>query len=122
MATTLTHTQVRSVQAGPLYRVSDTATAGVNIEKEVFVFKTADDVFNRIATVADMTDYPNTKAQAVLDGKDYYRDAHFQHDYASLKQAADAATAIVGRLKALLVDYDAATNTFVGTTTETLSS
>lgn len=122
MAVTLTHTQVRSVQPGPLYRVDDTATASSGIQKEVFVFQTADDAFNRIATVDDMLNLPNNKPQAILDGKDYYRGAHVVKDYQSLKTADDAATAIVDRIKRLLVQYDEAVNAYIGTTTETLTS
>lgn len=122
MPVTVTHTQVRSVQAGPLYRVDDEVTASSGIDPEVFVFRTSDEAFNRIATVDDMMLLPNTRAQALIDGDDYYRLAQVVKDYESLKTADDAATTIVGRIKQLLVDYDAAVNEFVGTTTETLSS
>lgn len=122
MAVTLTHTQTRSVEAGPLYRVDDLATASAGIQKEVFVFQTIDDEFSRVATVDDMMLLPNSKAQAVLDGKDYYRGDHFVKDYESLQTANNVATAIVGRIKSLLVDYDVAVTAFVGTTTETLTS
>lgn len=118
----ITHTQVRSVQAGPLYRVADTVTASVDIQPQVFVFQTSDNAFNRIATVDDMMTLPTSQAQAVIDGADYYRLNAVTKDYESLKTADDAATAIVDRIKRLLVEYDAAVTEFVGTTTETLTS
>lgn len=118
----ITHTQIRSVQAGPLYRVQDTVTASVGIQQQVFVFETSDQSFNRIATVDDMLSLPTSQAQAVIDGKDYYRLNTVTKDYESLKTAEDAATTIVNRIKLLLVEYDAAVNAFVGTTTETLTS
>ena len=66
MPITITHTQVRSVQAGPVYRVQDTVTASVGIQQQVFVFRTADVSFNRIATVDDMLTLPTSQAQAMV--------------------------------------------------------
>ena len=122
MAVTITHTQTRSVQAGPAYRVHDQATAAVGMQTQVFVFLVNDDSFNRVATVADMQLLANNKPAAVLAGQDAYRLAVVQKDYGTLKTAQDAAATITARLKQLVIDYDAATTAFVGITTATLSS
>lgn len=122
MPVTLTHTQVRSVEAGPAYRTLDTVTASSGIDPEVFVFRVDNDAFEHVASVFDMDNLPNTKLQAVADGKDWYRLATVQRDYDTLVQADEFADTLLARMKRLLVDYDAAANGFVGTTTQTLSS
>lgn len=122
MPVTLSHTQVRSVQAGPTYRTLDTVTASSGIAPEVFVFRVDGDVFEHVATVHDMANLPNTRAQAVIDGKDWYRLATVQRDLDILSDADEFADSLIGRMKALVVEYDAAVTAFIGTTTETLSS
>ncbi len=122
MTVTFTHTQVRSVVAGPLYRVVDTVTAASGIQTQVFVYLVEGDVFSRVASVDDMLTLENTRDAAVLAEDDEYRLATYQQDFNSLATAGDAASTITARLTTLLVDYEAATVDFVGTTTETLSS
>ena len=48
MTVSLTHTQVRSVQAGPAYRTFDTVTASGGIQIQVFVFLVLDDSFQHV--------------------------------------------------------------------------
>lgn len=120
MPVTITHTQTRSVGPGPVYVVNDVVTATVGIAPEVFVFTTDDDSFNRIATVDDMLDLPATKASAVAEGADYYRLPAVTRQFTSVSVADSVALAISDRLTLLAVEYDAAVNDFVGTTTETL--
>lgn len=122
MAVTITHTQTRSVEEGPTYVVHDVVTATTGIEPEVFVLVTDDDSFNRIATVVDMMNLPATQAEALTNGADYYRVSEVERVFTSLSVADNAAITISERLKLLAVEYDAATNAFVGTTTETISS
>ena len=122
MTVSLTHTQVRSVQAGPAYRTFDTVTASGGIQIQVFVFLVLDDSFQHVATVDNMVNLPNTKAQAILDGKDAYRLAVVQKDYPILKDAEEFAATLIQRMKLLVIEYDAAVNSFVGTTTAVISS
>lgn len=122
MPVTITHTQVRSVQVGPAYRTVDTVTASAGIPPQTFVFLVSDDSFQNVATVDNMLNLPSTKAQAILDGKDAYRLAAVQKDFAILSDAEYFATTLSQRMARLVIEYDAAVNEFVGTTTETLSS
>lgn len=122
MSVTITHTQTRTVEEGPVYVVEDVVTATTGIDPEVFVFATDDDRFNRIATVDDMFRLPADASQALTAGVDYYRAAEVRREFTSLRDADNAAITIGERLQLLAVEYDAAVNAFVGTTTETLSS
>lgn len=121
MPITITHTQTRSVVPGPLYVVEDEVTASSGIAPEVFVF-TMEDSYNRIATVDDMLSLQPTKAAAIAAGDDYYRQSDVTRSFQSLSDADSFAIAITDRLKLLVVDYESATEAFIGTTTETLSS
>lgn len=122
MPVSVTHTQTRSVEEGPAYVVYDVVDASDGIAPEVFVFRTDDDAFNRIATIGDMTTLPAGKAAAVAAGADYYRLPDVTRSFASLSAADNAATGISQRIQLLVVEYDAAVTSFIGTTTETLSS
>ena len=116
------HTQIRSTIAGPQYQVQDTINSAVGIETQLFLFRVSDDVFANVCNVDDVSAYPNTKNQAITDGKSYYRLATVTKAFPTLALGQEFADTIKARLKSLMVDYAAATTTFVGTTTESISS
>lgn len=122
MAVTITHTQTRSVEPGPSYVVEDVVTATVGIQPQVYVFSVDDDLYNRIATVDDMLTLSTSRADAIAAGDGYYRLSEVTRSFMSLSDADSFAIAITDRLKLLAVDYEAATEAFIGTTTETISS
>lgn len=122
MATSVTHTQTRSVVAGPLYRVVDTATASVDIEHEVFVFVTDTQAFSRVATVDDMLTLPDTQAEALSAELGYYRLATVTRDFEALTDAKEFAASVNSRLKSLCVDYAAAVAAFIGSESTTVIS
>lgn len=121
MASTITHTQTRSV-VGSKYRVVDTATASVNIPLEPFVFRTVDGVYSRVATATDMAELLNTQVAAQTAGADYYRLATVTQDFDEVGPASDFASGAIARLKQLVVDYDKTVASFIGTNTTTVSS
>jgi len=121
MSSTITHTQTRSIVSNK-YRVLDTATASVNIPLEPFVFTTSDASYNRIASVDDMLNLPNSRATAQSTGKEYYRQASVTIDWDLLAEADDFATTIEVRLKQLVIEYAAVVTDFIGTATTTVSS
>jgi hypothetical protein len=122
MPVSITHTQTRSVEAGPLYRVLSAVTDPVGIQPETFVFRVSDDEFQYVATVPDMLNVLNTKAAAVAAGDDLYRLSSVQRDHVSLLEAQDFGTTLSQRLQALVRQYDVAVNDFTGVTVEALSS
>lgn len=81
--------QVTSVQDGPAYRVKSEVLSAVGMQPEVFVYKTATQVFDHYATVADMELYPQTLQEAQLAALPFYRQASVQRDWptASLMQS-----------------------------------
>lgn len=122
MAASLSHSQTRSVTAENLYRVVDTVTASTGMPPEVFVFRTEDAVYNRIASVGDLQTLLTSQAAAQTAGHPYYRLAAVTMDWALLSQAKDFATTVNARLRDLVKAYDLAVTGFVGSTTETLTS
>jgi len=120
MASTITHTQVRSL-VGDQFQVVDTVTATVIIAPEVFVYQTVGPlVFDHVATVLDMLSFPTSQAAAVLASLPFYRLATVTKIFPAVDQAQDFATTLIQRMTALASEYDVVTTAFVGTTTETL--
>lgn len=121
MTVSLTHTQTRTVEtvaSSAVYRVHDEVTSSTSISAKVFVFTVADDLFSRVATVSDLAVLPDTKAQAITDSLDEYRDETMEQDFTSLTTAIDAAAILRSRLQTLVVEFDTAISSFVGTTTD----
>ena len=118
MASTYTHTQVRSLLVDGTYQVDDHVTASTNIAIEPFVFRYADNLFDHVATADDLLTMPNTPTV----GQSFYRQARVTKVWVYLGDAIGFAAMLEERLKLLLVTYFAATTRFIGTTTETLTS
>jgi hypothetical protein len=115
MATTLTHTQVRSV-SGVNYLVVDTVTAATNgLTIQVFVMSGDTNTFERVADPGDLS-LPTTSTVP------YWRTYTVTGTFATLSDAQDFSQLLETRLQQLVTNYDAALSGFVGTTTETLSS
>jgi hypothetical protein len=114
--------QVRSV-VSDLFRVANTVDQATGIDAEVFVFRTETGFYDRIASVSDVMNVVDvTRAAALAAGNPYYRQAVATKDCTALPEANDFATTVQSRLKTLVVEYNAATTAFVGTTTETYHS
>lgn len=118
----ITHTQTRTIISGPMFRVSDVITAATDIPMAVFVFKVTDDTFSHVATVYDLSTYPDTREQAVEAEQDFYRQTAVTKDWESLGTAIDFAESIKPRLKLLVKDFEKASDLFVGVTVETVES
>ena len=101
--------QVTTPLDGPLYRVFQEITAAVNSSKAVFVYKTSTQVFNHIATIMDMRTWPDTRAQAILDGLNYYRQESVQRDWSTVHDMVEDVNTGVIRVQLLasaLTDED----------------
>ena len=120
--TSVTHTQTRSVVAGPLYRVREQITASVTIDDKIFLFQVADSTYDHVCTVADMAAYPDTRAQAVTDGLGYYRHNDATVDSTDVAVAEEVAAEFIVKIRQLMLDYDAAIVSFAGSTTATIDS
>jgi hypothetical protein len=120
MASSITHTQVRSNPSPSVYRVVDTVTASVVIDDAVFIYVVSNSAYDHVATVNDMQTFPDTRAQAVTDNKAYYRQNTVTKDMTDITTAQEFAGMLVSRMTSLATDYDSVVNAFVGTTTATL--
>lgn len=117
----ITHTLTTSV-VSQLYRVHDIVTASVDIAPEIHVFDTTLEEYSHVATVADMVNYPNTLLQAQTDGKPFYRLAEVTKDFSNLYDAEKMSENMAANIQFLVNTYNTATNEFIGTTTETITS
>ena len=116
-------TQVRSVVSSSDYEVSNTVDQNVDIPAEVFVFSTSTGLYDHVASVGDILSIPDvTQAVAVAAGHQYYRQAASVNDWESLRDARDFAVMVQERLKSLVMAYNTAETSFIGTTMEIYSS
>lgn len=122
MAVTLTVSRVNSITAGALFQAAYTVTASANIGPAVFLTNTATQAFGHVATAADMQTYPDTRAQALVDGAQYYRQNTATVAFAALADTQAFITLTDSRLTALCVEQNALLPGFEGTTVLTVTS
>lgn len=93
--------QVTTALDGPIYRVFQEITEAVNSSKAVYVFTTGTQEFSHIATIMDMRNYPDSYAQAVLDGADFYRLEEVTRDWLTVALMVDDVTMGYNRVQLL---------------------
>ena len=109
MAVSLTLSQARTIEGAGVYKVVSTASAGVGIPTEVFVYKYSGE-YDHVATPFDIKTYPATPTS----GQAFYRTSVGTQtftDVATAKAAADHHKVLVERL---VTDYAASVVGFSG--------
>ena len=101
----------------PVYRSENEVIASEGIPLALFVFAVDTDLFNHVATTYDIETYPDSKAQAVTDGVDFYRQPTVAREYDNITDATTFATHVRTRLNWLAQDYPKTKNEFVGSET-----
>ena len=116
-------TQTRSVVTSAAYHVTNVVDQNVDIPAEVFVFSTETGQYDHIASVGDLLNVPDTtQAAAQAAGNPYYRQSSLVKDWTRLSDAQEFSATVRERLKLLVVEYNKAETSFIGTTTETYTS
>jgi hypothetical protein len=106
----------------PVYKSENEVIASEGIPLALFVFAVATEAFNHIAAVRDLEAYPDTKAQAVTDGVDYYRQPAVTREYDNITDAIEFATHVRARLDFLAQDYPKTKDQFVGSETHVFTT
>ena len=114
MAVTVTRTQTRSIDPGPLYKVIDTCTAALGFDTSIFVYRTAEETFSHVATTRDILSYPATKAAAVTAKSDYYRLPAVTFTSPSLRNAVVFAHDVTVRVQTLCNEFFSSQEAFLG--------
>lgn len=122
MATSLSHSQTRSLTPDSRYRVDSTVVAAVGMPLEVFVYRTEDGSYNRVASVADVMQLPATRAAAQAQRVGFYRQATVSITWDTQAEAEAFSRTVREKLARLAKEYDVALARFVGTTLEILTS
>lgn len=122
MTVSIDLTQIQSVEPGPVYRSDSEVTAATGIATELFVFQTADDVFSHVASVWDVDNIPATKATAIADGADYYREDQVVRDFSGIADAQNFSDYTRARLQVVVNEYNALSVGFEGTENYTIDS
>ena len=119
MSVELQVTQVRTVEAGPLYRVNTSVVYNNGIDRSIFVFNTETEVFEHVATPYGIENYPDSRAESVVGTINYYRQANVVRDFSTAEEAAAFATYTLGRIQLLAREYDIVDSVFEGSSTVT---
>jgi hypothetical protein len=115
--TRLTVTQTRLVIPDNLFQTTTTVTESLGIQPQVFVFRTVDETYSHVATVSDMDWWPNTYAEALEDGKNFYRLAECVVSFEEVDTADEFASYTLTRLDLLTASYSTYKLEFEGSDT-----
>lgn len=106
--------------ASPLYRVKFEIPASVEAPLALFVFEVTDDEYSHPATIYDIQAFPETKAEAVSEGLDCYRQNTVTRDFEELTKALDFINVTRRRLRHTMAELDLKGTDFAGTYAYTL--
>ncbi len=101
------------------YQITTEVTAVEDITAYIFTHYVESESFAHVAYPYDIYNYPETRAEAIALGKDFYRSEVAVTLFPNIDTAQASAEYTMARVKHLTDTYGAATNDFVGTTTET---
>ncbi len=110
-------TQLRTVEEGPIYRVSTSVVYNTGIDRNIFVFNTETEEFEHVASPWDIENLPTTQAQAILDNCDYYRQSSVIKDWDDIEEAIEFAAYTLSRVSSLAQQYELAESAFEGSGT-----
>ena len=89
------------------YRLSLDVTAASGIDRELFVFFVTDGAYSHVATISDLTLYPNNRADAVANDILFYRDSRTELVLSSQIVASNASSSAQARLARVNLDWGA---------------
>jgi len=116
MIVTINLTQNNTIIPGG-YNVNTVVDSATNISKNVFVVDVEFDTFRHVATPYDMSEYPETKQEAIDNGLDFYRVSEVDVAYDNVTTATKYAEYTVNRVSGLTRTYAKTISDFEGTYT-----
>ncbi len=114
--------QTRTVEDGPIYRVTTSVIYAAGVAREIFVFNTETQDFSHVATTYDMENYPDNRTEALTNSAGYYRQAVVDIGYDTVTVATAAAAYTVARVDYLTSTYSTFTDSFEGSDTRIFES
>ena len=109
--------QIRSVLEGPVYRVYTAVIYNQGIDRNIFVFNTATEAFEHVATPWDLENLPTDRQDALNRGIDYNRHENVTRDGDYIDEALEYATYTLARIASLAQAYELAVDQFAGSAT-----
>lgn len=122
MQVQITLRQQNTVEPPDVYQVINTIEATIGIPMALFVFRTSDDSYNRIASVLDIETYPESKAEAVSLDADYYRGPTSTNTFPLIVNAENFARVVQTSLQTLAANYRRYKDNFAGDAVFTYNS
>jgi hypothetical protein len=106
----------------PVYKAENEVVATEGVPLALFVFSVDTEEYNHVASVYDLEAYPDSRAQAITDGVDFYRQPAATREYDNITDATTFATHVRSRLNFLAQDYPKTQDEFVGSETYTFTT
>jgi hypothetical protein len=113
MAVSVSLLQTRSIDTNSQYVVNTTVSAATGVDPALFVYKAQTNVYDHVATLNDLTQYPSGATQ----GAAFYRLDNVTQTFSNVEDAISAAAAHKTLVAALATDYGIATASFLGSET-----
>jgi len=113
--------QTKTIEPGPVYRVTNLVTYAQDIPSKIFVFNTDTQLFEHVATLWDLQNYPLTQTEAINNAIAYYLASECYGDYTNIQSALNFTASIFSRVEGLVRDYAEANGVFEGVTTHTIT-
>lgn len=119
MSVQITLKQTNTVEEGAspgliIYRCVNEIIASEELSLALFVFTVEDEAFSHVATPRDIDLYPESRAEALTLGVDYYRGPLVTQDFTRLDVAEDYIAAMQSRVHWLANVYDRINTAFPG--------
>lgn len=114
--------QTKTIEDGPVYRVTNLVTYSNNIQSQIFVINTELDTFSHVGTVWDLQNYPSSRTTAIAEGIPYYLASQCVKDYDNIQDALSFTAHVYGRVEWLVSTYTEANDVFAGVVTHTVTS
>lgn len=113
--------QEKTIEEGPVYRVTNTVTYSNDIQSQVFVINTELETFSHVGTVWDLQNYPSSRTAAISEGVPYYLASQCSQDYDNIDDALAFTSHVYGRVEWLVREYEEANDVFEGVLTHTIT-
>lgn len=113
--------QTKTIEVGPVYRVLNQVTYAHEIPNTIFVFNTETQLFEHVATLWDLQNYPFTRTEAVNNSIEYYLASECARGYEDIQAALDFTASVFSRVEWLVRDYAEANGIFEGVVAHTIT-
>jgi len=106
--------QTKIIEPDSVFCVENEVTYAHGIVPEIFIHNTETEVFEHVATVYDLENYPDSRTEAIDEQSPYYRKATAFKEFETVQTAENFTEYTYNRVRALVNTYEQALESFEG--------